>query len=468
MSLSLETVKSLAPDQASLKAAGKLLKPQKWPLLGVDSGRGLVWGECQGSSSTPYRTVFDLADHGYKCTCPSRKFPCKHTLALIWQHAESGLPGGAPPDWVEEWLTRRRGRRAPAVPSTAPAATKDLAAALVTEEKTLTPEEQAERDARIAKAAEKRREKREQNVLGALEDLEVWLGDVLAEGVGRFPETAVDRCRQVAARLVDGQCAPLARQLDELPGRLFAVPDAQRARWLLDELGLIVLLVQAYRRRDALPEGLHEDVRRRIGWATKRQELLEDADALRVTGTWTVLGVFTEHQVDHLVRHETWLRRHEGAEWAVLVDYVPQATASAPPFAAGEVFGAELVFYPSAVPLRALIAKREPTEASPDAALHGGLAGPEAAWAHVQLQLAKLPWLTRVPVLLHGVRIGQLGRELVVVDPARPAVHLRLRDFDKEALLALAATGPCTLAGLAQGQELVPLAARSAAGWWCP
>jgi len=80
----LKTIEALAPDQASLSAASKLTKRSNWPRLEKSEQQALIWGECQGSGSNPYRTVVDTGDHGYKCTCPSRKFPCKHTLALMW------------------------------------------------------------------------------------------------------------------------------------------------------------------------------------------------------------------------------------------------------------------------------------------------------------------------------------------------------------------------------------------------
>ena len=34
----------------------------------------------------------DLRDLGSKCTCPSRKFPCKHVLGLLWLNAEAIVP----------------------------------------------------------------------------------------------------------------------------------------------------------------------------------------------------------------------------------------------------------------------------------------------------------------------------------------------------------------------------------------
>src|SRR5262249_15374045 len=116
MALTLTKIEEIAPDQASLAAARKLLTPGDWPTLACDD-LGLVWGECQGSGALPYRVVISETDLGYKSTCPSRKFPCKHTLALMWMRADGRSFGKHErPDWVNEWLARRRpaGSRKPA------------------------------------------------------------------------------------------------------------------------------------------------------------------------------------------------------------------------------------------------------------------------------------------------------------------------------------------------------------------
>jgi uncharacterized Zn finger protein len=75
-------IEALAPDQSSLSAASKLTKRSVWVRL--EQQGTLLWGECQGSGANPYRVVVDASDQGYKCTCPSRKFPCQHSLALMW------------------------------------------------------------------------------------------------------------------------------------------------------------------------------------------------------------------------------------------------------------------------------------------------------------------------------------------------------------------------------------------------
>ncbi len=44
---------------------------------------------------------------GYKCSCPSRKFPCKHALGLLllWAgEGGGGAAGATAPDWAGEWL----------------------------------------------------------------------------------------------------------------------------------------------------------------------------------------------------------------------------------------------------------------------------------------------------------------------------------------------------------------------------
>src|ERR1700676_2351209 len=107
--ISLEKIEAIAPDQASLVAARKLVKPSAWSGLSCDNA-GLVWGECQGSGASPYRVVISEIDAGYKCTCPSRKFPCKHNLAMMWMRSEGKItfqPALAP-EWVQDWVRRRR------------------------------------------------------------------------------------------------------------------------------------------------------------------------------------------------------------------------------------------------------------------------------------------------------------------------------------------------------------------------
>jgi hypothetical protein len=210
MALTLDKIETLAPDQASLAAARKLLKASSWPGLFAGSV-GLVWGECQGSGSTPYRVVVQTEDLGYKCTCPSRKFPCKHSLALMWMHAEGkiGFTEAAPPEWVADWTRRRRagsGARAQGADGDQEKQeTKSMAAVLAVEEAPADPKAEA----RAAAARERSRHDREEAILAGLDDLDTWLADQLDTGLAGFATQARKSCAPLVQRLVDAKASGL-------------------------------------------------------------------------------------------------------------------------------------------------------------------------------------------------------------------------------------------------------------------
>src|SRR5690349_16661597 len=108
------TVEALAPDTASMAAARRLARPGPWSETGHDERA--VWGLCKGSGARPYQTQADLTGPAWKCSCPSRKLPCKHALALLLRFAAGDVPAGAPPEWVGEWLEARSRRAPPRAP----------------------------------------------------------------------------------------------------------------------------------------------------------------------------------------------------------------------------------------------------------------------------------------------------------------------------------------------------------------
>ncbi|HEY9437238.1 MAG TPA: SWIM zinc finger family protein, partial [Streptomyces sp.] len=107
----VEQVLALAPDDASRKAGSKLGSARPWSDAGF-GGAGELWGLCKGSGTKPYRTVIDMTGPAYKCSCPSRKFPCKHVLGLLLLQAsdDPALQLSEAPDWAGEWLEGRRKR----------------------------------------------------------------------------------------------------------------------------------------------------------------------------------------------------------------------------------------------------------------------------------------------------------------------------------------------------------------------
>lgn len=104
----------------------------------------------------------------FKCSCPSRKFPCKHGLGLLFLYAAQAeqFKEADEPEWVTSWLSKR-------------------------EEKAEKKEQKAQNDTPVDEAAQaKRQAMRHQKVLNGIDELEIWLKDLLRNGLINIPERA--------------------------------------------------------------------------------------------------------------------------------------------------------------------------------------------------------------------------------------------------------------------------------------
>lgn len=464
MTISLQKIEQLAPDQASLTAAKKLLKPAKWPTL-EDNGEGLIWGECQGSGATPYRIAVTEVDAGYKCTCPSRKFPCKHSLALMWMRADglAVFSPGTPPQWVNDWLGRRRG------PTTAPAkkdseddsaSQPSIAAVQEEDSKAADPEALAR-----AEAQRKRNQERRENlIMGGIAAMDQWIADQLESGLAGFDQRATADCATLAKRLVDAKAGGLANRISAVPSMLYGVTEDHRPEVAARALAAAYLIGQAYSRQDALPDTLKADVRQAIGWTVTREALAEDPGLLRVNGQWRVMATRDEVQADRLRRIETWLElAGEDRRSAVLIDFVPvSGGATGTVYMPGEVLDAELVFYPSPVPIRAQIVAHRGT-AQADSGWQCDARSLNDAINQWRAALAAKPWLGQYPLRAANVVIRSSGDRLYV---CADDMALPVASASKDAAQPLVQAGEIGVFGLWDGREFAPLLAETLLGEW--
>src|ERR1041384_8001603 len=82
---------SLAPNAAAIKNARGVVLKRKLVGLFRSADGTLLFGDCKGSGAENYQPSADFGDPAkpvFRCTCPSRQFPCKHSLALLYAHAQ--------------------------------------------------------------------------------------------------------------------------------------------------------------------------------------------------------------------------------------------------------------------------------------------------------------------------------------------------------------------------------------------
>jgi hypothetical protein len=327
-----EKILALAPDPASAKAAQSLTSPRKW----VTSGKNdrALWGECQGSGSKPYQTQIDLAEPAFKCSCPSRKFPCKHGLALFLMLGPTAPAADAPPQWVTDWLTSRSEKAQKKQEKIEKAAAE--------------PPDPAAQQERLAE--------RWKNITAGAQDLSLFLEDLLRQGLAAA-RTNDKPFAQQAARLVDAQAPGLARLLREAAGTLTSGPGWERRT--LARLAQLHLLLQALQRFDKLPPLLQSELRSLVGIPLKEDELAA-AGGQPLADTFLVLGQRTDTE-DNLRAQRTWLLGQSSGRHALILEFAFGAAPLKSTLAPGTAFSGSLLFYPSFHPLRATITSRHPT-----------------------------------------------------------------------------------------------------------
>lgn len=424
-----DQVLALAPDAASAKNGRGLATRQKWLALGQQ--QSLIWGECQGSGKNPYQTQIDLSEPAFRCSCPSRKFPCKHGLGLFLLLAEQ--PGEMvetdPPTWVVEWLasqSQRSERQA---------------------------EKQAKRQEQAADpiAQAKRVAERQRKVSAGIQELRLWLDDRVRQGLATLPQESYQMWDAIAARMVDAQAPGLARQLRELTGSVHT--GADWSDQVLERLGRLYLLIEGFERLETLPTAVQADLRTQLGWSLKQEEVLAGQAH---TDLWLVIGQRTEEEERLRVRR-TWLYGIATHTFALLLDFAHGQQPFEQSLLPGTCLEAELVFYPSGYPLRALIKTRQEAAALPKTP--PGIESITEAIATYSKALASCPWLERFPLLLQDVMPRQEEKGWLLQDQQGVVLPLsrQMEATQEWQLLALSGGYPLSVFGEWDGAFLTVL-----------
>ncbi|MGI5367885.1 SWIM zinc finger family protein [Streptomyces iakyrus] len=428
-----DQVLALAPDAASRKAGSKLGAAGPWSEAG-SSDEGTVWGLCKGSGSKPYQTVVDIADAAgpaYKCSCPSRKFPCKHALGLLllWAADEAAVPPGRAPEWAAQWAAGRRERSEAkkAGAGSAPSGSVD-------------PE-----------AARRRAERRAERVSAGAVELEQRLVDLLRGGLATAEQSGYGLWEETAARMVDAQAQGLAGRVREL-GAIPSTGPGWPVR-LLEECALLHLLGRGWQRRERLPAGLAATVRSRMG-------LPSSADGPPLRDHWLVLAQYDTTD-PRLTTRRIWLHGAASHRTVLLLSYGAAGRAPELALPVGLSLEAEVSAYPGTGQPRVALGEQFAAPA-PAAIRPPGMTTAQAA-ARYGGALREDPWLESVPVTLDRVVPTPDGDSWQLADadgdaalPLTPAARSRPGLWR---LVALSGGAPVRVFGECGHQGFAPLTA---------
>lgn len=373
-----ERVRRAAPDDFAFTAGRALASPGPWSETGATET--LLWGKCQGSGSTPYQVSIDLLAPAYRCTCPSRKFPCKHALGLLllWSAGHDVAEVSAPASFAAEWARQRAEREAGAAARTAG-------------EEAASAQRPADPDARAARIAT-----RLATMDAGIEEFSIWLRDLVRGGTAVARSEGIQHFDAAAARLVDAQCPGLANEVRDAPAALFGGAD-----WSETTLRVIArwwTIVRAWQHRDRLTDDEVADVRVALGWSRPSAEI-RTRDP--VCDTWVVLAVRRTEQA-RMAEQRTWLRGLRTGTTVLVLDFAVGQPLPVPQ-AVGATLDGTVALYPGSAPQRALFLD-PPGPAAPAPFPDGGDIA--RAVAAITEHRAATPLALRTPLLLGDVVVG--------------------------------------------------------------
>lgn len=425
-------VLALSPDAASSKAAKGLQSISQWPTTGSDGGA--VWGECQGSGSKPYQTQVDLSVPAFKCSCPSRKFPCKHGLALLLLRAAGQVPEGAAPrpQWVSSWLDGRQNK----------VEQKEAKAAAMAAAP--PPDREA-----VAKQQAKREDKRWDKMAAGMQELSLWMQDMVRNGLATLAGDSQARAQwsNMAARMVDAQMPAMSTRIKEAWQRVDSHP-----AWPKDVLVHLAhwqLLVDAVQHRDALSAEVKADVMAALGWPMDKADVL--AQGAPVADEWLVVGVRLMEREGRLMERRVWLQGLQTGRMALVLDYSQGGRGFEAAWVAGRSYRCSLHFYPGKAAQRALLVHGQADALMEQAAWPLPTATIGQPLQQLTQRIAANPLQTVQPLWCAQARLQSVDGQWLVAWPASQdrfaPVPARIADNDAWSLMALTGGEPMALFG---------------------
>lgn len=410
LNLTEKQILQLAPDESSVKAGKGLATLSKW-VLRECSGRA-VWGHCQGSGKNPYQTVIDLNDTAFKCSCPSRKFPCKHGLGLLLLYASQPdqFKQTEEPEWVAAWLAKRA-------------------------EKAEKKEQKAKSEAPVNEAAQaKRQEKRHQKVLGGISDLEIWMKDLVRNGFLNVPERAYTLFDSMARRMVDAQAPGLAGRL-----RAMQEMDFNSDSWksdLTESMGRLYLLMQSYRNIDRLSDEWKDEIRTLIGYPQSKDNVLAGKP---VADSWLVLHK-QSRKINDINTDIYWFYGKRSRLFARYLSFAIAGTFSTENWIPGSVYEGEACFYNGTGICRRVLFR--------EAVLQEEGFVPECctdlkqAAAVYRQGMITNPFSEDIPLLVNNVTAVRNGKDYTLLDSTGNAVPVKMPEETYIDILAVTGGNP--------------------------
>lgn len=326
MELTEDYINEISPDTPSTKNANKLLSKTQWL---VKKSNRAIWSEIYGSGKKPYLAQIDSQNIAFKCTCPSRKFPCKHGLALGLYVANNDLQKIVMDDeplWVKEWIDKRKSK------------------AITKTNKTPVKEKSPE-------VTQKQNNKKWSNAVLDVAIVELWLLDVVKIGISDFPSKHDEYWEKLKKRMVDIKLTGFNSFFNLLQTLDYGKDWEQKVLAILAEMHL---LVQSIKHHEIFDDMFKTELGFLLGWSVSKQELLKNTETEVVDDKWIVVKVSLSENSGLTVR-KVYLYGTATNHWAYILEFAHGNSYFTDLYVESVILQAKLLFYNGVLKTRAYL-----------------------------------------------------------------------------------------------------------------
>lgn len=189
-----QQILAIAPNPTAAANGKKISQKGGFVRLERSADDSFYLGECTGSGKSNYITSADFLIPEapvYRCSCPSRQFPCKHSLALLYEIlAQKNFTVSEIPEPILKLREKKQAKEAKAQQAAEGAAAED-------DEKTAKRKEASKKAGKAARTKKLKKQLEGLDMTGKL------VQDLIRAGLGTMGGTALDTYRQLAKQLGD-------------------------------------------------------------------------------------------------------------------------------------------------------------------------------------------------------------------------------------------------------------------------
>lgn len=186
-----QQILAAAPNPAAAANGKKISKSGGFVKLYKSADDTFFMGECKGSGKNPYITSADYIDPAkpvFRCSCPSRQFPCKHSLGLMYEMmSDKTFETCEIPEDIVRKRSKIAAKNAPEKPP-----------------EELTPEEAAKLEKKKAAAAKTAKKAKSAKLAKQLEGLDICekaIKELISAGLGTMGGASLQAYKDISKQL---------------------------------------------------------------------------------------------------------------------------------------------------------------------------------------------------------------------------------------------------------------------------